>query len=175
MLDSRNRVVVTDFGIAKALTEGTLTASGSVIGTPYFMSPEQGMGKPVTGASDLYSVGVMAYRMLAGQVPFEGDSAIDILHKHCMIPAPPLDSAWPEAPAHVVRALQRTLGKAPERRFSTVNTFVEGLKALHRPHSGIFGPRHRPDSSRSSSAAWRRTRIDGGKAFADAARELEAL
>jgi serine/threonine-protein kinase len=91
MLDSRNRVVVTDFGIAKALTEGTLTASGSVIGTPFFMSPEQGMGKAVSGASDQYSVGVMAYRMLSGHVPFDGESAIDILHKHCMMPAPPLD------------------------------------------------------------------------------------
>ena len=66
MFDSRNRVVVTDFGIAKALTEGKLTATDSIIGTPYYMSPEQGMGKPVTGASDQYSVAVMAYRMLVG-------------------------------------------------------------------------------------------------------------
>ncbi len=166
MLDSRNRVVVTDFGIAKALTEGTLTASGSVIGTPYFMSPEQGMGKPVTGASDLYSVGVMAYRMLAGQVPFEGDSAIDILHKHCMIPAPPLDSAWPEAPAHVVRALQRTLEKAPERRFPTVNAFVEGLKApgaqdAEREAATVMVPKEAASgvASRSLDAASQRTEI----------------
>ena len=61
MVDSRNRVMVTDFGIAKALTEGTLTASGSVIGTPYFMSPEQGMGKAVTGASDQYSVAAVVF------------------------------------------------------------------------------------------------------------------
>ena len=62
--DDRNGVTVADFGIAKALTEATLTASGSVIGTPYYMSPEQGMGKPVSGASDQYSVAVMAYRGL---------------------------------------------------------------------------------------------------------------
>src|SRR5688572_14338465 len=101
MLDNRNRVIVTDFGIAKALSEGTLTASGSVIGTPFFMSPEQGMGKPVAGASDQYSVAVMAYRMLSGHVPFDGDSAIDILHKHCMMPPPPLDVIANGLPSHV--------------------------------------------------------------------------
>jgi predicted Ser/Thr protein kinase len=127
MLDGRNRVVVTDFGIAKALTEGTLTASGSVIGTPYFMSPEQGKGMPVTGKSDQYSVAVMAYRMLAGQVPFEGDSAIEILHKHCMFPAPNMEEVAPGLPPHVYRAIDRALRKAPEERFDSVSDFVEGL------------------------------------------------
>jgi len=127
MLDSRNRVIVTDFGIAKALTEGTLTASGSVIGTPYFMSPEQGMGKMVTGASDQYSVGVMAYRMLAGQVPFEGSSAIDVLHKHCMVQPPALETAAPGLPRHVYLAVHRALDKTPERRFPSVHAFVEAM------------------------------------------------
>lgn len=127
MLDSRNRVIVTDFGIAKALTEGTLTASGSVIGTPYFMSPEQGMGKVVTGASDQYSVGVMAYRMLAGHVPFEGSSAIDVLHKHCMVQPPPLETAAPDLPRHVYLAVHRALDKSPDRRFASVHAFVEAM------------------------------------------------
>jgi serine/threonine protein kinase len=130
MLDARNRVVVTDFGIAKALTEQTLTASGSVVGTPYYMSPEQGMGRPVTGRSDQYSVAVMAYRMIAGQVPFEGDSAIDILHKHCMIPAPRMEIVAPGLPAHVYQAVHKALEKKGELRFQTVAGFV---KALHEP------------------------------------------
>ncbi|MBI3981885.1 MAG: protein kinase [Gemmatimonadetes bacterium] len=130
MLDARNRVVVTDFGIAKALTEQTLTASGSVVGTPYYMSPEQGMGRPVTGRSDQYSVAVMAYRMIAGQVPFEGDSAIDILHKHCMIPAPRMETVAPGLPAHVYQAVHKALEKKGELRFQTVAGFV---KALHEP------------------------------------------
>lgn len=128
MLDSRNRVVVTDFGIAKALTEGTLTASGSVIGTPFFMSPEQGMGKVVSGLSDQYSVGVMAYRMLSGHVPFDGDSAIDILHKHCMMPAPPLDVIAAGLPAHVGWAVNKSLEKEPGRRFTSVKAMVEALR-----------------------------------------------
>jgi serine/threonine protein kinase len=128
MVDSRNRVMVTDFGIAKALTEGTLTASGSVIGTPYFMSPEQGMGKAVTGASDQYSVAVMAYRMLSGHLPFEGDSAIDILHKHCTAQPLPLKELRPGLPNHLYQAVNKALAKKPEHRFSSVTAFVNALK-----------------------------------------------
>jgi serine/threonine-protein kinase len=133
MLDARGRVVVTDFGIAKALTEGTLTASGSVIGTPYFMSPEQGMGRAITGASDQYSVAVMAYRMLTGHVPFEGDSAIEILHKHCTQPAPPIDVIGSGLPRSVASAVHKALEKHPEDRFATVSTFVQALKQQAPP------------------------------------------
>jgi serine/threonine-protein kinase len=128
MVDSRNRVVVTDFGIAKALTESTLTASGSVIGTPYYMSPEQGQGQQVSGASDQYSVAVIAYRMLSGQLPFEGGSAIDILHKHCTMLPPPLDVLRPNLPEYVYRAVKKALAKKPAGRFSSVTAFVKGLE-----------------------------------------------
>lgn len=128
MLDRRRHVTVTDFGIAKALTEATLTASGSVIGTPYYMSPEQGTGKGVTGASDEYSLGITAYQMLSGQRPFEGDSAVEILHKHCMVEPPPLDEVCPELPVHAILAVHRALAKKPEQRFPTVSAFVDGLR-----------------------------------------------
>ena len=130
MLDAENRVVVTDFGIAKALTAGGLTASGSVVGTPYYMSPEQGMGGKVSGASDQYSVAVMAYRMLSGQVLFDGDSPIEILHKHCMAPAPSLETVQAGLPRHVYQAVERALAKKPEQRYASVAAFVE---ALSRP------------------------------------------
>jgi serine/threonine-protein kinase len=144
MLDQRNRVVVTDFGIAKALTEGGLTASGSIIGTPYFMSPEQAMGQPVSGSSDQYSVGVMAYRMLAGQVPFEGDSAIDILHKHCTLTAPELEGIQPGLPQHTYRAIHKALSKDPQRRFPTVGDFVEAMRSATR---------HTPDTDEMAELA----------------------
>ncbi len=128
MLDSRSRVIITDFGIAKALSEGALTASGSVIGTPYFMSPEQGMGKPVAGAADQYSVAVMTFRMLAGHIPFDGDSAIDILHKHCMMPAPRLDDEHPEIPKHICDAVEKAMSKKAADRFPNIRTFVKALK-----------------------------------------------
>ncbi|MEX2181626.1 MAG: protein kinase [Gemmatimonadaceae bacterium] len=131
MLDQRKNVVITDFGIAKALTEGALTASGSVIGTPYFMSPEQGMGKPVAGAADQYSVAVMAYRMLAGHVPFDGDSAIDILHKHCMAEAPRLDEDMEGIPTHVASAIEKAMAKKAADRFPTVSDFVAAMRDEH--------------------------------------------
>jgi serine/threonine-protein kinase len=128
MLDQRDRVIITDFGIAKALTEGALTASGSVIGTPYFMSPEQGMGKPVAGAADQYSVAVMAFRMLAGHLPFDGDSAIDILHKHCMMEPPRLDESMPHLPEHVVAAVEKGMAKKADERFPNIKSLVAAMK-----------------------------------------------
>ena len=128
MLDAERRVVVTDFGIAKALTAVGLTASGSVVGTPYYMSPEQGMGGQLSGASDQYSVGVMAYRMLSGRVLFDGDSPIEILHKHCMEPPPSLETVGVALPPHVYQAVHRVLAKKPEQRFSSVGAFVEALR-----------------------------------------------
>jgi len=128
MLDNRNRVIITDFGIAKALTEGALTASGSVIGTPYYMSPEQGMGKPVAGAADQYSVAVMAFRMLSGHLPFDGDSAIDILHKHCMMDPPLLSESMPHLPEHVVAAVEKAMAKKAPERFKNIREFVKAMK-----------------------------------------------
>src|SRR6266702_3949295 len=114
--------------VAKALTAVGLTASGSVVGTPYYMSPEQGMGGQLSGASDQYSVGVMAYRMLSGRVLFDGDSPIEILHKHCMEPPPSLETVGVGLPPHVYQAVHRVLAKKPEQRFSSVGAFVEALR-----------------------------------------------
>jgi predicted Ser/Thr protein kinase len=128
MLDAGRRVMVTDFGIAKALSDGTLTASGAIMGTALYMSPEQGAGKPVGGRSDQYSVAVMAYRMLTGQVPFDGDSVVDILLKHQQMPPPPMDLLRPGLPEHQYLAVHKGLEKDPERRFSTVSQLVEALR-----------------------------------------------
>lgn len=129
MLDSHKHVFVTDFGIAKELATGSFTVSGSVIGTPYYMSPEQCTGsKTVTGAADQYSVAVMAYEMLAGRLPFEGDSVVDILTKHVTQPPPPLEDLRPDLPKHVYRAIEKALAKKPEERFPTVGAFVQALR-----------------------------------------------
>jgi len=134
MLDAQDRVIVTDFGIAKELAAGSFTASGSVIGTPYYMSPEQCAGsKTLTGAADQYAVGVMAYQMLSGQVPFEGDSAIEILTKHCTQPPPPLEVLRPGLPEQVYQAIDKALAKKPQERFPSVRAFVEGLKQRATP------------------------------------------
>ncbi len=132
LLDVRNRAIVTDFGIAKALSAGPLTASGSAVGTPYYMPPEQWLGRAVTGAADQYSVGVLAYRMLCGHVPFDGDSAVQILQKHCTLPVPPLEALAPDLPARVYAAIYRALEKEPAARFPTVTGFVDALQRTSR-------------------------------------------
>ncbi len=128
LLDAKGRVVLTDFGIAKELRTGTLTASGSVLGTPYYMSPEQCRDEVLTGAADQYSIGVMAYQMLSGQVPFDSRSVVDLLHKHCVEPPPPLDVLRTGLPEHVYAAIGRAMAKAPADRFPTVTAFVQALK-----------------------------------------------
>ncbi len=128
MLDNRGRVVLTDFGIAKELAAGTLTGSGSVLGTPFYMSPEQCRDGPLTGAADQYSVGVMAYQMLSGQVPFDSRSVVDLLQKHCVESPPPLDLLRPGLPEHVYLAVQRAMAKDSTERFPTVGAFARALK-----------------------------------------------
>lgn len=139
LLDSRDRAIVTDFGIAKALAADALTASGSAVGTPYYMSPEQWLGRPLTGAADQYSVAVMAYRMLSGHVPFDGESAVEVLQKHCAAPVPPLEMLAPDLAAHACRAIYRALAKEPEERFPSLAALVD---ALGRPSGRIPAAPH---------------------------------
>lgn len=133
MLDARGQVLVTDFGIAKQVTAGSLTSSGSILGTPYYMSPEQCTGSALTGAADQYSVGVMTYQMISGQLPFDGDSAVEILQMHCTRQPPPLEVLRPGLPRHVYNAVDRALAKKPGERFHSVSAFVEGLKKPPAP------------------------------------------
>jgi serine/threonine-protein kinase len=85
--DESGRALLTDFGVAKALGKrDTMTVSGSVVGTPHYMSPEQGAGRSdIDGRSDIYSLGVMAYTMLSGRMPFEGNTTAEILSKHMIV------------------------------------------------------------------------------------------
>jgi hypothetical protein len=129
LVDKKGWCTVTDFGIAKALDANTLTASGSIIGTPYYMSPEQCKGKRVGPAADQYSLAVMTYQMLGGHVPFTGDSAVEIVHKHVADPVPPLGVLRPNLPDQVIAVVERALAKTPEERFATVAEFAQALKA----------------------------------------------
>jgi serine/threonine-protein kinase len=127
MLDDRGRVTVTDFGIAKEIQEGSFSASGQLLGTPYYMSPEQYAGAEVSGAADQYSLAVVAYQCLGRRVPFEASTAYELLNKHVTEPPPPLADLRPDLPAHACAAVERALAKSPEDRFSTVMDFVNAL------------------------------------------------
>lgn len=153
MLDENDWVTVTDFGIAKALDTSSLTGSGAMIGTPYYMSPEQCSGKPVTGASDQYSLGVMTYQMLGGHLPFIGESVVEIIKKHVMDPVPPLGVLRPNLLAQVVSVVERALAKNPEQRFETVTDFARALDAAVQGLDVTLAPPARVRRGRGSQTA----------------------
>ena len=127
--------VVSDFGIARAITAAasetrtaTLTAAGTALGTPAYMSPEQATGSPdVDGRSDLYSLGCVLYEMLAGQPPFAGPTVESLLRQHLSAEAPSVTAIRPAVPGWVAAAVQRALAKTPADRFSPVALFAEAL------------------------------------------------
>ena len=135
LVDSDAKVTVTDFGIAKALGANSLTGSGSLLGTPHYMSPEQCSGTKLTGASDQYSLAVTAYQMFAGKVPFTGDSAVGIIKHHMLDDPPPLRDLRPDLHERVTAAIDRGLAKRAEERFASVSDFVSALQAAGAPAS----------------------------------------
>ncbi|MSR02379.1 MAG: serine/threonine protein kinase [Gemmatimonadetes bacterium] len=130
---TRGRVMVTDFGIAKALsgTSGaTLTGVGVAIGTPQFMSPEQAAGeREIDGRSDLYSLGVVTYLMLTGELPFNAPTVAGILMKQITEPAPVLHLTRPDIPEDLSLAVARCLEKDPENRWPTADGLRRGLES----------------------------------------------
>ena len=130
MVDTEGWAIVTDFGIAKAGQAAGLTMTGTAIGTPYYMSPEQcAAKKELTGASDQYSLGIVAYEMLTGRVPFTADSPLAIMYAHSHEAPPPITQALPTCPPDVAGALARMLAKDPAERFPDVESAVAALGA----------------------------------------------
>jgi serine/threonine protein kinase len=135
MLESDGRVVLTDFGISKALEGGSgFTGTGAIIGTPHYMAPEQAKGSQVDGRADQYSLAVVGHQVLTGKQPFEGSSH-SILYKHVFEPPPRVFETRPDAPADLVAALDRALGKDPERRFATMEDFAAAVSGDRRSGS----------------------------------------
>ena len=130
---TRGRVMVTDFGIAKALSGGsgaTLTGVGVAIGTPQFMSPEQAAGeREIDGRSDLYSLGVVSYQMLTGELPFNASTVAGILMKQITEPAPVLHLSRPDVPEDLSLAVARCLEKDPENRWPTADALRRALES----------------------------------------------
>jgi serine/threonine-protein kinase len=130
LIELDGRVLVSDFGIARAMTENSLTASGMVIGTPNFMSPEQCGGGKVGPQSDQYSIGVLGFQMLTGQLPFEADSIMGIIQHHYMTPPPDITAVREGVPHELLDVLYRALAKKPEERYATTHEMAEALEAV---------------------------------------------
>lgn len=139
MLEGAERHVrLMDFGIAKAVdsSEKELTGTGVVVGTPQYMSPEQASGEPnIDHRSDQYSLAVVAYQMLAGRAPFEGETARAIIAKQLLDQPPPLATLVEDLPLHIAAALHRAMQKHAKNRFESIKDFAAALK-----DRGFVGP-----------------------------------
>lgn len=124
-------VKVTDFGIAR-ITDSSKTKTGLVLGTPSFMSPEQLAGKKVDGRSDLYSLGVMLFQMLAGVLPFRGDSMAELMYKIANDAAPDIRIIRKELPASLAAVTARAMQKLPESRYQEGGQMAADLRAVLR-------------------------------------------
>jgi serine/threonine-protein kinase len=141
MLETDGRVVLTDFGISKALEGGSaLTGTGNIIGTPHYMAPEQAKGLEVDGRVDQYALAVVGHQILTGKQPFDGSSH-SILYKHVFEAPPRIFEARPDAPADLCAALDRALSKEPEKRFRNMEDFASAVSGERSgPLTVVSGP-----------------------------------
>jgi len=129
LLNGDGRAKVTDFGIARTLDVDGMTQTGTILGTSNYIAPEQASGQPVDAHSDVYALGAVLYELLAGEVPFPGESFVAVAMKHMHEPAPNLLDVRRDVPLRVAAAVDRALEKDPEQRFPTMDAFAAELEA----------------------------------------------
>lgn len=131
LLDSSGRPLLADFGLARSADSVSgLTATGTVMGTPSYMAPEQAMGKPLDPRADQYALACIAFEMLTGRVPFKADTPLAVLHQHVAVPPDPVTSFVGGLPPGVDDVLARALAKDPQRRFASCTELVAALAAV---------------------------------------------
>ncbi len=130
LMDKRGNCLLTDFGVAK-IVEGSakLTTTGGVIGTPAYMSPEQGLGEKLDGRSDQYALAVIMYELATGKPPYNAETPMAIVIKHINDPLPPPRTLNPELPIAVERVIVKALAKKPEDRYPTVGDMIRAIEA----------------------------------------------
>lgn|SRR5881394_681741 len=128
LIDEEGRAKLTDFGISRQLEQDGVTATGRVLGTTDYVAPEQAMGKEVDPRSDIYSLGVVLYEMLVGQVPFHADSQVGVAMKHVNEELPDVQRRRPEASAAVALVVERATAKDPAERYQTVGEMIDDLE-----------------------------------------------
>jgi Flp pilus assembly protein TadD/predicted Ser/Thr protein kinase len=149
LIDKHGTVRVADFGLARVIGDSSLTASGAILGSPNYMSPEQITGDPTDQRSDIYSFGILLYQLLAGETPFQGDSAHAVMAMRLHKPPRPLRELAPDAPSWLAAVIAKCLARAPANRYQTVDEIAKALASSHAP---------------PPARAWRRWLLVGGVA-----------
>jgi eukaryotic-like serine/threonine-protein kinase len=128
LIDTEGSAKVTDFGIARTLDQEGLTADGRVLGTTDYVSPEQALGHPVTGQSDLYSLGIVLFEMLTGDVPFDGDNQVAVAMKHVREDVPDVQLRRPEVSSALASVVDRATAKDLDRRYADDAELIADLE-----------------------------------------------
>jgi serine/threonine-protein kinase len=128
LIDEEGSAKVTDFGIARSLDEEGLTADGRVLGTTDYVSPEQALGHAVNGQSDIYSLGIVLFEMLTGEVPFHGENQVAVAMKHVREDLPDVHAVRSEVSASVAAVLDRMTCKSLDRRYATADALLDDLE-----------------------------------------------
>jgi hypothetical protein len=139
LLDQDGRAKVTDFGIARSLEGEGLTIAGRVLGTTDYVSPEQALGREVTPQSDIYSLGIVLYEMLAGDVPFKADAPVAVAMKHVRESMPDVQFLRPEVSANTAAIVERATAKEVRNRYRTIEDMLadlEGALAVEATRAG---------------------------------------
>jgi tRNA A-37 threonylcarbamoyl transferase component Bud32 len=130
LVDEEGSAKVTDFGIARTLDQEGLTADGRVLGTTDYVSPEQALGHPVTGQSDLYSLGIVLFEMLTGDVPFKGDNQVAVAMKHVREQLPDVQVRRPEVSNALAAVLEKATAKETEKRYPDDRALIADLEEV---------------------------------------------
>jgi serine/threonine-protein kinase len=151
LLSREGEVKVTDFGIARSLhVEHGVTQTGTVLGTGEYLAPEQASGTTVSPATDVYSLGIVLWELLAGDVPFTGDNFVAVALRHVNEPPPSLRQRRPDVSPRLEAAIERALAKDPARRFPSMKAFAKELRAcLAEPPGAVPPPPQEEDEART--------------------------
>ncbi len=171
LIDGSGEAKVTDFGIARTLdVERGVTQTGTVLGTSNYLSPEQAEGAQVTPATDVYSLGVVLYELLTGDVPFRGDNLVVVAMKHATEDPPDISELRPDIPPRLAQAVRHALEKHPDLRFPSMDAFATELRRCLEGIGGFDADRTivrgMPAVQKASPAAPRpaaRRRLRGGR------------
>lgn len=142
LISKDGQIKLVDFGLARSITEEKqLTIAGELVGTAYFMSPEQGLAQKVDHRADLYSTGATYYYILMGQYPFEGKTSLEVIHKHITETLPNIALRKPEIPLWVSKVIETLMRKKPQDRYQTAGDAVDDIL------KNVSAPRKRADGS----------------------------